>query len=582
MGLVFHKLLEFQEAQSIIMKNASAIDEIENIPLVQSCGRISATDVHSMNNLPLFTRSQVDGFAVIASDTMKASYNSPVKLRMAGETNIGEPAVKFTGKKTCIKVPTGGVIPVGADAVVPFEDTEEFENTISIFRPVVKFNELSSAGIDVIKGEKIIGKYMMVDLRNVAVAAATGIYSIDVLRKLKIGIISTGNELLVPGSKYLQGKVYDSNGLSLETGLNRYSAFEIKNYGIIQDNYDDIKNAIEKSISENDVTLTIGSTSAGEHDMVYKILGEYKPGILFHGIRVKPGKPALFARSGKKIIFGLPGFPVSSMMIFYSLVLPALFKMLNCNYHMLSVDAITAERFELHNGNTDLLLVKLFKKENSYHAFQARGNSGSISRVSKATGYSIINSKSEYLGVNSKISVNLFSPEIAEILIAGQYLPLMENMPYTVTNNSIFVEQGYNEIIKSFSSGIADAIVWNYPELPEPGNYEAVAHTDIHYGYIYSKRDYADIALLYNGSGLNKMPSNLKNNASKIYLGNPQIICDYVANLRCDAGITYKIYADMYGLDYSDIGINRFYIYLNRSSGHYNDLKDAFDKLGFK
>ena len=173
MGLIFHDLTKFQDALGIVKKNMAELKGIEEIPLYSATGRISAETIFSNNNLPLFSRSQVDGYAIIASDIKGASYDSPVSLKLAGETNIGEKAVEFPGHGKCIKVPTGGVIPVGADAMVPFEDTKQEGDSIQFFQEVNRFNELSNAGIDVIKGEKLLDSNVIIDPRTIAVLAST-------------------------------------------------------------------------------------------------------------------------------------------------------------------------------------------------------------------------------------------------------------------------------------------------------------------------------------------------------------------------------------------------------------------------
>ena len=579
MGLIFHNLIKFHDADDIIRKNMKVLEDYEEIRLSEASGRISAEDVYSRNNLPLFSRSQVDGYAILASDITGASYDLPVRLELAGETNIGEKAVNFPGHGKCIKVPTGGVIPVGADAMVPFEDTKADGNEILFFSSVNRFNELSNAGIDVIRGEKILNAHSMVDSRNIAVLASTGIGTINVIRKIRIGIISTGNELLYPGDPYQEGKIYDSNSLSISAELLKYPAFNVKDYGIIVDDLTKIRNAIDKSIDENDVTITIGSTSAGDHDMVYKLLGEKRPGIIFHGIRVKPGKPAIFAMSGEKIVFGLPGFPVSSMMILHSLLIPNLFRKTGFEFSEVVVDAITGGRFELHEGNTDLLLIKLVRNGNGYMAYQVLGNSGSISRISKATGYSIIDSRTSFMDMGSNIKVRLFTPRIPSILIFGQYLPAMEKLPPDISSISTFVEGGYNEIRRSMENGDADAYIWNYEEIPESTSYDSSIRIKIPYGIAYSKENYRTMAISYRGSGLYEKSLDISKDKEITYLDHPEIICDYVKNGRCDAGITYKQYADMYSLKFIEMGKVTFRIYINKKSMKFSDLENSFKSI---
>ena len=579
MGMIFHNLIKFRDAEEKIRGNSIKIQETERINIRDASGRISAEDIFSARNLPLYSRSQVDGYAVIASDLAGASRESPVVLELSGETSIGEPAVKFPGSGKCIKVPTGGVIPVGADAMVPFEDTETTGNNIVFFRKIERFHELSNSGIDVIKGERLLSKGTIIDPRSIAVMASTGIGYVNVIRKIRIGIVSTGNELLYPGKEYEEGKIYESNSISVYSELNRHSALEVKNYGIIMDDYSKIKNAIDKSIEENDVTITIGSTSAGDHDMVYLILGDKHPGIIFHGIRVKPGKPAIFAKSGDKLIFGLPGFPVSSMMILYSLVIPALFSIAGHVFSYTEINAISGDHIELHQGNTDLLLLKLVNRGGSYYAYQVPGNSGSISRISRATGFSIVCSESSYLPRHSNLNVKLFTSKIPEILFYGQYLPVMEHISGELLDISTFVEAGKNEIVRSMESGDADAYLWNYRELPDMTNYYDSATFKIPYGVAYRHGNYKTMAVMYHGSGLYEYSKGISGYDDITYLDNPEIICDYVLNGRCDAGITYKQYAELYSLEFQQIGYITFHVIINKGSRRYEELKNAFASL---
>ncbi|WMT51007.1 MAG: molybdopterin molybdotransferase MoeA [Ferroplasma sp.] len=579
MGMIFHNLIKFREAEEKIRINSKKISETERIKIGDSCGRISAEDIFSASNLPLFSRSQVDGYAVIASDLAFASRDAPVSLELSGETSIGEPAVKFPGNGKCIKVPTGGVIPLGADAMVPFEDTETEGNRILFFNKIGRFHELSNSGIDVIKGERLLGRGSIIDPRSIAVMASTGIGTVNVIRKIRIGIVSTGNELLYPGQEYEEGKIYESNSISVYSELKRHPGFEVRNYGIIRDDYSEIKDAIDSSIEENDVTITIGSTSAGDHDMVYLILGDKKPGIIFHGIRVKPGKPAIFAKSGDKLIFGLPGFPVSSMMILYSLVIPALFSMAGHMFSYTEINAISGDRIDLHQGNTDLLLLKLVNRAGSYYAYQVPGNSGSISRISRAAGFSIVHSDSSYLPRHSSLGVKLFTPKIPEILLYGQYLPAMEHIPGGILDISTFVEAGKNEIVRSMAYGDADVYLWNYRELPDMANYYDSATFKIPYGVAYRHGNYKTMAVMYQGSGLYEYSEGISGPNDITYLDNPEIICDYVRNGRCDAGITYRQYAELYSLEFEQKGCMPFHVIINKDSRRYEDLKNAFASL---
>ena len=576
MGLIFHNLISFDDAFDTIKNNIKKIDDYEDIDVSDSTGRITVDDIYSTNNLPLFSRSQVDGYAVISDDIKTADYNNPVKLIMSGETYIGESGVKHPGNGRCIKVPTGGVIPVGADAMVPFEDTKEDGGKIIFFKSVPKFNEISNPGIDVVKGERIINRYTVINTGHISVLSSVGIKKIRVFRKIRIGVISTGNELLNPGDPYTDGKIYESNSMAIKAEMSKYSALSVKSYGIIKDDYNSIKNIIDRSVNENDITVTVGSTSAGDHDMVYKIFDGYEPGIIFHGVRVKPGKHFVFAKNNDKILFGLPGFPVSSMMILYSLVIPNLFNMLNYEYNTFNVNATTGERFKLHSGSTDLLLIKLLNRNNNYYAYQVHGNSGSISRIMKATGFSIIDSKSDYLKEGEKINVNIFSYTIPEILIYGEYSPLMEKIPYNIMNKAIFVESNYSNISVSMEKNEGDLYITN-SEIKNDDYLEFKFNIPL--VLIFNRKDYRSVAVLYKGTGLyNYSIKNIKSD-NITYLDNTDVICDYVRNNRCDAGIVYLSDALKYSMNYDAVDNIPFYFYLYKQSKYFNEIKLFFDDI---
>ncbi len=578
MDYIFRDIITFNQALGIIDENIEKMNEMETIDLKGSNGRITCSDVYSINNLPIYSRSQVDGYAIISEDTKNADKETPVKLLLSGETNIGEPAILHPGHGKCIKVPTGGTIPVYADAMIPFEDAEIVDDGIIIKKPIPVFNEISNSGIDVTRNEKIINKYTMIEPRHIAVIASTGSNEINVFVKIKIGIVSTGTELLYPGDPYIEGKIYESNGLSIESELSKYSTFSIKNYGIIEDDNDSIQRAILKSINENDITITVGSTSAGEHDMVYKILENLNPGILFHGLKVRPGKPMVFAKSGEKVIFGLPGFPVSSMMLLYSIVIPKIFLMYNYNFEYPVIHARTAEQFNLHRGNTDLLLVKLLRRNGEYFAYQVGGDSGSISRIMKSNGFSIFYSNEDHLKKSSELDVIPFNTSIPEILIYGQYSPLLNKIPYNINSRSIFIEKSYDDIEESLEKNEADMYIMNYRNYIKNNNYENLK-LKMEYGLIYNVLNYNSISVMYEDSGLYETSRDkIKKCDNIIYLDNNEIINDYVKNKRSDAGITYKCDIDK-DIPYEKLGDIIFYFYINKKSRNYEELSLSIKTL---
>ena len=236
----------------------------------------------------------------------------------------------------------------------------------------------------------------------------------------------------------------------------------------------------------------------------------------------------------------------------------------------------------MHQGNTDLLLIKLVKHGETYKAYQVPGNSGSISRISKATGYSIIDSKTSFMDVNSKINVKLFTGNIPSILVYGQYLPAMEKLPSSVSRLSTFVESGFNEIKRSMENTDADVYLWNYEELQDNKNYDSSITIEIPYGIAYSEENYTTMAVPYRGSGIYEKSLALAEGMDTTYLDKPEIICDYVKNGRCGAGITYKEYAELYSLKFIEKGKITFHVYINKNSTKFNELKDAFNSIAGK
>ncbi len=578
MTYMFDNIKAFDDAYEIIKNNIRKINDFEYVSVYDAFGRICHDDIYSVNNLPLFSRSQVDGYAVITSDLQNADREHPVTLELAGQTYIGNPPVNHPGNGKCMKVPTGAAIPVGADAMVPFEDAAINGNMVTFNAPVDKFNEISNAGLDVMRGERLAEKFKMLDERDISVIAATGQNVIKVFRKINIGIIPTGDELIRPGENYVEGKIFESNSIAIYQALKKYNSFNVKIYDIVRDSYEELKKVINASVTENDVTITIGSTSAGEMDYVYKIIGEYKPGILFHGVRVKPGKPVLFAKAGERDIFGLPGFPVSSIMLLYTMVLPNIFSMVNYNFKNYSVNAIAGEPFDLHRGNTDILLLKLVRHKGSYFAYQVRGNSGSISRIMRANGFSTHNSVTGTLQKGDGINVNLFDPHIPEILIAGQYLPDMEFMPYDLKINSIFAEFTYNDIRESMLNNEADVYISNYNEDLYNENYDKITFLK-NYGLYFNKKDYKYLAVLYKDSGLFNICHDYIKGSNIILLDRPGMIPDYVFNKRCDAGISYSDYSEMYKIPFEPLGRIRFNVYINKTGSYYKILFDFFNSI---
>lgn len=285
----------------------------EFVDIVDACGRILAEDVTARYDVPHFDRSAVDGYAVFAEDTFGASQNNPAILKLVGEVEMGEKPVEM-GKGEAVKVSTGSALPKGANAVVMLEYAKELDSFVEIYRPVAPFENVSKRGEDVKAGDIVLKRGEILQPQDIGILASLGYERIKVLRKPKVVIISTGNELLKLGEELEVGKVVDSNSYMLFCAV-RFYGCEPMLYGIVKDRFEDLRNAIEEAIEIGDIVITIGGTSVGKRDLVPEVVKSVGR-IMFHGISIKPGMPTAFGVIDGKPILMLSGFPVACLVGF--------------------------------------------------------------------------------------------------------------------------------------------------------------------------------------------------------------------------------------------------------------------------
>ncbi|MCL4341016.1 MAG: molybdopterin biosynthesis protein [Candidatus Thermoplasmatota archaeon] len=411
MALIFHRLVGLEEARRLAEERLNSISGSENLEAVEAQGRVLDRDIFSGIDSPPFDRSEVDGYAVMSRDVEGSDQENPVTLRIAGSASIGEPALEMHEPGTCIRIATGAVIPIGGDSVVMVEYTRQNGNKLDVFRSVSPGENISQAGSDLSRGELILRAGTTIGSREIAVLHSVGIHSVSVKRKMRIAIISTGNELVEPGNELLPGRLFESNGAAVQAVLRQYSVFDATYYGIVKDDRNAIRKTI-KSVSEgNDVIVTSGSTSAGEGDMVYDVLAEFQPGIVFHGVEVKPGKPTLLSMIGKVPVIGLPGFPVSALMVFDTIFLPALLRACGSRIRIKQLYSTVPVRVHLAQGKTNLVPVSLIQRETAV-AYPLLGDSGSVSRIMRSDGYISIYGNRAYLEAGERVPVSLYSDDV--------------------------------------------------------------------------------------------------------------------------------------------------------------------------
>lgn len=406
------KVKSAQEVLSIINEHFSSFKlEEETLDIKNAIGRITAENISSNEDIPGFNRSSVDGYAVISSDTFGAGESIPAQLELIGNVLMGQtPKFNIKSGQTAY-IPTGGELPENADAVIMIEYTENYnDGFIYIDKPTSPGSSVIFKGDDVAAGCEVIKSNHCLRAQDIGALSAMGYCRIKVKRKIKVGIISSGDEIIEINEKPSGSKVRDVNSYSLYAGVLAFGGEPI-HYGIVGDDYENLRMKVKCAIDECDVVLISGGSSVGSKDETYKVINSLGlPGILVHGIAVKPGKPTILGNLNGKAVFGLPGHPASAFMIFRIFVC----YLFNVMYKTTGtfVNSLKGEmkcNYPSNNGREEYLPVKLEKIEGRLIAEPIFGKSGLITLLSAADGYIHISRGSEGLSKGEEVEVVLFS-----------------------------------------------------------------------------------------------------------------------------------------------------------------------------
>ncbi|ACB39780.1 molybdopterin biosynthesis protein [Pyrobaculum neutrophilum] len=425
MRVIFHNLVTLEEASSALLKFAKPLGS-EEVDIAEAYGRVLSRDVVAQVDVPPFDRSTVDGYAVVAESTYGASELTPVELKVVGRVEAGGWPNVEVRQGEAVEVATGAPLPRGANAVVMVEYTQERDGVVKIFRSVAPGENVMSAGSDISAGEVALRRCTRLTAREIGVLAALGVKTVQVLRRPRVAIISTGNELAPPGAPLGVGKLYDVNSYALAASVAEAGGVP-ELVGIVRDDAGEYRRALEAALSSSDVVLISGGTSAGVADLTYRVLGEMGE-VLFHGIMVKPGKPTLAAAVGGKIVVGLPGYPSSALMIFHTVVRPFLLK-LQCLEPdpPAAVKASLAVGVEGAKGRRALYPVVLVGRGGSYRAYPLYAESGAISVLARADGYVVVPENVEFLAEGEEVEVRLFEKyRPAEFYFIGSHDPHLD------------------------------------------------------------------------------------------------------------------------------------------------------------
>ncbi|OLS23847.1 MAG: Molybdopterin molybdenumtransferase [Candidatus Heimdallarchaeota archaeon LC_3] len=373
--------------------------------------RILRENIYSQRDIPPFDRSAVDGYAVKAENTYAASENSPVRLKIIEEIQIGQIANNAISDNAAIQIPTGGVVPKGANSIIMVEDTSRISDTeLLIFDKVHPNRNISKKGEDYLKNKLLFKPNYKLRSVDRSILLASGITEINVTKKLNIGIIILGDELIEPWIFLEPGKIPEVNSISL-FDLCMNEGWNPKIIGIFNDNYEIITQTIKESIKKYDIIFVSGSTSVGKKDFIPIILNDLG-NIIFHGVAMRPGSPVLCAKLSNKIIFGLPGFPTACIIAFLFIIRPILnyYSGFNPNDDLIKIPAKISRNVGSKLGTIDFLRVKLTKDTNDHYLavpIQISG-SGRLSNITESDGIIRIYENSEGLKEGDNVLVELY------------------------------------------------------------------------------------------------------------------------------------------------------------------------------
>ena len=394
---------------------------LEEIHISHSLGRVLAGDIASPEDLPEFDRSTMDGYAVKSADTFGAAESRPALLRLVGEIPMGTMPGRTLSKGEVMKIATGGALPQGSDAVVMFEQTQPVDEvSIEVVKPVAPMENVIHAGDDVKKGEIILSRGHRIRPQDMSALASLGITRISVFEKPKVAIISTGNEIVPADSKPAPGRIRDSNSYNLE-GLITQSGGVPSKKGIIPDDYASLRKTLEAAINDCALILMTGGSSVGIADLTAKVINDTgQPGVLVHGVSIKPGKPliiGLIATPERHVpVFGLPGHPAAVSICFELFVKPVLVHLSGEVPHPAldgvpsyrSVKATLARSISSGPGREDHVRVTLEKKDGKLWARPVFGASGLISTLVKAVGTVVVPLNKIGIEAGEEVEVRLF------------------------------------------------------------------------------------------------------------------------------------------------------------------------------
>lgn len=393
----FFNVVSIEEGQRLLDHHMEDFKlSAEVVSLDKAFSRILAENIYSNINVPEFDRSTVDGYAIRAVDSHGASDSVPSVLDLIGHIDMGQATDLLIKPGQAAYIPTGGMLPEGADGAVMVENCEKLDDkTLMVYKAISQGENLVYKADDIEKDSLVLKKGSRLTSENIGVLAALGIKEVKVFKKPSFYIISTGDEIIDIDEELRLGKIRDINSYTLAAEIEKLGG-QLVGKAIVGDDYDLLRNQVEKGLQVADIILLSGGSSVGTRDYSHKVLNSFGgAGVFVHGVAIRPGKPTIMAEAKGKLLMGLPGHPVSSLLVFKTFVVDFIKAKMGLNEITPTVRARMDYNFPSSPGRTSYHMVQLRKDGDNYLATPSFGQSAMISLMSKSDGYIVLQSHEE-------------------------------------------------------------------------------------------------------------------------------------------------------------------------------------------
>lgn len=407
----FFNVLTPEQALKLVRERVTARVAFEAVPVVQALARVTAAESVAPEDLPAFPRSTMDGFSVRAADTFGASEGLPAYLDVVGDIPAGRQAEVDLATGQAATAYTGGMLAEGADAVVMVENTQSVDDTtIEVVRPVAPGENVVQVGEDVKRGDLVLGAGRVLRPQDLGGLLALGITSVTVACRPHVAIVSTGDELVPPEAKPGPGMVRDINTYTVSALVEQAGGIPVP-VALVEDDYESQKAAAMQALELGDLVVFSAGSSVSTRDLTARVIDEMgHPGVLVHGVSLKPGKPTIFGLVDGKPAFGLPGNPVSAMVVFDLLVRPAIYQLAGCIRppEPPTVQAVLARDVPSQAGREDFVPVRVVGENGRLSAEPVFGKSNLINTLIAADGTIRVPLNKGGLYAGEPVSVRLF------------------------------------------------------------------------------------------------------------------------------------------------------------------------------